>query len=34
MVEPDRADLSIVRQCRLLSISRSTFYAQPSGESV
>jgi putative transposase len=33
MVEPDRADLSIVRQCRLLSISRSTFYAQPSGES-
>ena len=33
MVEPDRADLSIVRQCRLLSISRSTFYVQPSGES-
>ena len=33
MVEPDRTDLSIVRQCRLLSISRSTFYAPPSGES-
>ena len=33
VVEPGRADLSIVRQCRLLSISRSTFYAPPSGES-
>ncbi len=33
MVEPDRADLSIVRQCRLLSISRSTSYARPNGES-
>ena len=33
MVEPDRTDLSVVRQCRLLSISRSTFYAPPNGES-
>ncbi len=33
MVEPGRADLSIVRQCGLLSISRSTFYAPPQGES-
>ena len=33
MVEPGRADLSIVRQWRLLSISRSTFYAQSNGES-
>ena len=33
MVERDRSDLSIVRQCRLLSISRSTFYAPPQGES-
>jgi len=33
MVEPSRTDLSIVRQCQLLSISRSTFYARPSGES-
>lgn len=32
MVEPGRADPSIVRQCRLLSISRSTFYATPCGE--
>jgi len=33
MVERDRTDLSVVRQCRLLSISRSTFYVPPSGES-
>ena len=33
MVERDRSDLSVVRQCRLLSISRSTFYATPRGES-
>ncbi len=33
MVERDRSDLSVVRQCRLLSISRSSFYALPRGES-
>ncbi len=33
MVERDRSDLSVVRQCQLLSISQSTFYAPPSGES-
>ena len=33
MVERDRSDLSVVRQCRLLSISRSSFYTPPSGES-
>ena len=33
MVERDRSDLSVVRQCRLLSISRSSFYATPRGES-
>ena len=33
MVEPDRTDLSVVRQRRLLSIGRSTFYAPPQGES-
>ena len=33
MVERDRAALPIVRQCQLLSISRSSFYATPYGES-
>jgi len=33
MVERDRADLSVVRQCKLLSLSRSSFYATPRGES-
>ncbi len=33
MIECNRSDLSVVRQCQLLSISRSTFYAPPSGES-
>ena len=33
MVERDRADLPIVRQCQLLLISRSSFYATPCGES-
>lgn len=33
LVERDRPDLSIVRQCELLSISRSGFYHAPSGES-
>jgi putative transposase len=33
MVEPDHAVLSIVRQCNLLSISRSGFYYEPRGES-
>ena len=32
-VEPDHAVLSIVRQCDLLSISRSGFYYEPRGES-
>ncbi|NRP11464.1 hypothetical protein XMM379_003137 [Aliiroseovarius sp. xm-m-379] len=32
MVEPANPDLSIGRQCKLLSISRSSFYYQPKGE--
>jgi len=33
MIRPDHPTLSIVRQCRLASISRSTFYHVPRGES-
>ncbi len=33
MVEPEHARLSIVRQCRLVSIARSSFYYQGKGES-
>jgi putative transposase len=33
MVEPDHERLSIVGQCRLLGISRSSFYAEAAGES-
>lgn len=32
MVEPQRSDLSITRQCNLLSLSRSSFYFKPAGE--
>ncbi len=32
MIEPDNPDLSIGKQCRLLSISRSSFYYAPKGE--
>jgi putative transposase len=32
MIEPTHKALSIVRQCELVSISRSTFYYQPAGE--
>jgi putative transposase len=32
MVQADHASLSIVRQCALLSISRSGFYYEPAGE--
>ncbi|SPJ25810.1 hypothetical protein [Palleronia abyssalis] len=32
MVEPDHPELSIGYQCRLLSISRSSFYYTPKGE--
>ena len=32
MIEPDHPDLSIGRQCRLLSISRSSFYHSSLGE--
>ena len=32
MIEPDHADLSIRAQCGLLSISRSSFYYSPLGE--
>ena len=32
MIEPGRPDLSVVRQCELVSISRSGFYDQPVGE--
>jgi putative transposase len=33
MIDSDHRSLSIARQCQLLSISRSGFYYQPSGES-
>jgi putative transposase len=32
MIEPDHPALSIAMQCRLLSISRSSFYYEPQGE--
>ena len=32
MIEPANRDLSIGKQCRLLSISRSSFYYRPKGE--
>ena len=32
MIEPDHGQLSIVRQCELVAISRSGFYYQPAGE--
>ena len=32
MIEPEHPELSIVRQCELVSISRSGFYYQPVGE--
>jgi hypothetical protein len=32
MIEPDRLQLSVVRQCELVSISRSGFYHRPKGE--
>ena len=33
MIEPQHCELSITRQCRLVSISRSTYYYEGSGES-
>ena len=32
MIEPGHPDLSVVRQCELVSISRSSFYDQPVSE--
>jgi putative transposase len=32
LIEPEHRQLSIVRQCELVSISRSSFYYQPIGE--
>ena len=32
MIEPQHPRLSVVRQCELVSISRSGFYYQPAGE--
>ena len=32
MIEPEHPRLSVVRQCELVSISRSGFYCRPSGE--
>jgi len=34
MIRPDHPDLSIVRQCRLASISRSSYYHEGRGESL
>ena len=33
MIEPEQPELSIARQCELVSISRSSFYYLPTGES-
>src|SRR4051812_18328060 len=33
MIDPEHPELSVVRQCELVSISRSGFYYQPAGES-
>ena len=33
MIEPGHPRLSIVRQCELASISRSSFYREPTAES-
>src|SRR3954468_23660891 len=32
LIDPDHPELSLVRQCELVSISRSRFYYQPAGE--
>ena len=32
MIEPGHPSLSVARQCELVSISRSSFYYQPAGE--
>lgn len=32
LIEPGHCDLSVVRQCELLLVSRSGFYYQPVGE--
>ena len=32
MIEPEQTGLSVVRQCELVSISRSGFYYRPAGE--
>ena len=32
MIEPEHPRLSVVRQCELVSISRSGFYYRPAGE--
>jgi len=32
MIEKDHPRLSVAEQCRLLSISRSSFYYEPKGE--
>lgn len=33
MIEPKHPNLAVTRQCRLVSISRSSFYYSPTGES-
>ena len=33
MIDPGHPRLSIVRQCELVSISRSSFYREPAAES-
>ena len=33
MIRPDHSSLSLARQCRLLSISRLSYYHKPKGES-
>jgi putative transposase len=34
MIDPEHPQLSVVRQCELVAISRSGFYYQPAGETL
>ena len=34
MIAPEHLSLSVVRECERVSISRSSFYYQPAGETV
>ena len=34
MIKSNQENISVLRQCKLLSISRSTYYYKPKGESI